>query len=46
MLEIVWETQWNHYLVLGHHSGDPRGDPRGDSKDGIGVSYDGYDSER
>ena len=27
---MVWETQWNHYLGLGHHSGDPRGDPRGD----------------
>ena len=32
--------QCNHYLGLGHHSGDPRGDPRGDSKGGIGDSYD------
>ena len=43
---MVWEAQWNLYLGLGHHSGDPRGDPRGDSKGGIGDSYDGNDSER
>ena len=43
---MVWEAQWNHFLSLGHHSGDPRGDPRGDSKGGIGDSYDGNDSER
>ena len=43
---MVWEDHLNHYLGLGHHSGDPRGDPRGDSKGGIGDSYDGYDSER
>ena len=24
---MVWEAQWNLYLGLGHHSGDPRGDP-------------------
>ena len=27
MLEMIWDAQWNHYLGLGHHSGDPRGDP-------------------
>ena len=27
---MVWDAQCNHYLGLGHHSGDPRGDPRGD----------------
>ena len=43
---MVWEAQWNLYLGLGHHSGDPRGDPRGDSKGGIGDSYDRNDSER
>ena len=43
---MVWEAQWNLYLGLGHHSGDPRGDPRGDSKGGIGDSYGGNDSER
>ena len=43
---MVWDAQWNLYLGLGHHSGDPRGDPRGDSKGGIGDSYDGNDSER
>ena len=43
---MVWEAQWNLYLGLGHHSGDPRGDSRGDSKGGIGDSYDGNDSER
>ena len=46
LLEMVWDAQWNHYLGLGHHSGDPRGDPRGDSKGGIGDSYDRNDSER
>ena len=43
---MVWDAQWNLYLGLGHHSGDPRGDPRGDSKGGIGDSYDRNDSER
>ena len=43
---MVWYAQWNHYLGLGHHSGDPRGDSRGDSKDGIGNSCDRYDSGR
>ena len=46
MLEMVWDAQWNPYLGLRHHSGDPKGDPRGDSKGGIGDSYDGNDSER
>ena len=41
---MVSDAQWNHYLGLGHHSGDPRGDPRGDSKGGIGDSYDGNGS--
>ena len=41
---MVWDAQWNLYLGLGHHSGDPRGDPRGDSKGGIGDSYDGNGS--
>ena len=27
---MVWEAQCNHYLGLGHHSGDPRGVLRGD----------------
>ena len=43
---MVWDAQWNLYLGLGHHSGDPRGDPRGDSKGGIGDSYDGNGSGR
>ena len=43
---MVWDAQCNHYLGLGHHSGDPRGDPRGDSKGGLGDSYDGNDSVR
>ena len=43
---MVWDAQWNHYLGLGHYSGDPRGDPMGDSKSGIGDSYDGNDSQR
>ena len=43
---MVWEAQWNLYLGLGHHSGDPRGDPRGDFRGGIGDSYDGNDSGR
>ena len=37
---MVWEAQWNLYLGLGRHSGDPRGD----SKGGIGDSYDRNDS--
>ena len=40
---MVWDAQCNHYLGLGHHSGDPRGDPRGYFKGGIGDSYDGND---
>ena len=43
---MVWDAQWNHYLCLGHHSGDPRGDPRGDFWGGIGDSYDGNDFGR
>ena len=43
---MVWEAQWNQYLGLGHHSGDPRGDPRGDFRGGIGDSYNGYDYGR
>ena len=45
---MVWEAQWNLYLGLGHHSGDPRGDPRGNPRGnprgGISDSYDGNDS--
>ena len=43
---MVWEAQWNHYLGLRNHSGDPRGEPRGDLRCGIGDSYDRNDSER
>ena len=28
MLEMVCDSQCNHYLGLGHHSVDPRSDPR------------------
>ena len=27
---MVYEAQWDHWLGLGHHSGDPRSVPRGD----------------
>ena len=49
---MIWEAQWNHYLGLRHHSGDPRGDPRprgvprGDPRGGICDSYDGNGSRR
>ena len=36
---MVLEAQWNHYLGLGHHSGDPRGDPRGDFTHLVGLAY-------